>query len=192
IRPLVGRVSAVDPSASMRASLVKSGVDAEVLEGSDVAIPLTDGSVDVAFVAQAFHWFDSSRALAELHRVLVRGGGLGLIWNERDESVGWVAELTHAMRWDTQAPYRVGTDFTPQIADGPFTNIERVMFTHSQTLSREGLYRRVLTTSYISAMDDAERDELMTNVAAVVEQLSEPIVLPYVTEVYSAWALSTV
>jgi SAM-dependent methyltransferase len=188
IRPYVGRVTAVEPSASMRASLEESGVDAEVLDGSDVAIPIADASIAVAFVAQAFHWFDPPRALNELHRVLVPGGGLGLIWNERDESVEWVAALSHAMMWDIQAPYQVGTDFSLQIADGPFTDVERIHFHHSQTLSREGLYQRVLTTSYISAMDDTARDKLMTNVAAVVEQLPEPIVLPYVTEVYSAWA----
>jgi SAM-dependent methyltransferase len=192
IRPYVGRVTAVEPSASMRASLEESGVDAEVLDGSDVAIPLVDASIDVAFVAQAFHWFDPPRALNELHRVLVRGGGLGLIWNERDESVEWVAALSHAMMWDIKAPYQVGTDFSPQIADGPFADIERVHFNHSQTLSRDGLYQRVLTTSYISAMDEAARDKLMTSVAAVVEQLTEPIVLPYVTEVYAARADASV
>ncbi len=188
IRPYVERVVAVEPSPSMRASLAASGVDVEVLEGSDVAIPLADGSVDVAFVAQAFHWFDSLGALRELHRVLVPRGGLGLIWNERDESVEWVAALSHAMMWDVKAPYRVGTDFRPQIAAGPFTDIERIKFTHSQTLSRKGLYDRVATTSYISAMDQASRDHVMANVAAVVEQLSEPIVLPYLTDVYSARA----
>ena len=192
IRPYAGRVTAVEPSASMRASLEASGVDAEILDGSDVAIPLADGSVDVAFVAQAFHWFDPPRALNELHRVLVPGGGLGLIWNERDESVGWVAGLSHAMLWDIKAPYQVGTDFSLQIADGPFTDIERIHFHHSQTLSREGLYQRVMTTSYISAMDDAARDKIMKNVAAVVEELTEPIVLPYVTEVYSARAVVAV
>ena len=188
IRPYVGRVTAVEPSASMRASLEASGVEVEILDGSDVAIPLADGSVDVSFVAQAFHWFDPPRALNELHRVLVPGGGLGLIWNERDESVEWVAELSHAMMWDVKAPYQIGTDFSIQIADGAFVDIERIHFRHSQTLSREGLYQRVLTTSYISAMDDAARDVLMKNVAAVVEELTEPIVLPYVTEVYSARA----
>jgi SAM-dependent methyltransferase len=188
IRPYVGRVTAVEPSASMRASLEESGVDVEILDGSDVAIPLADGTIHIAFVAQAFHWFDPPRALNELHRVLVPRGGLGLIWNERDESVEWVAALSHAMMWDVKAPYQVGTDFSLQIANGPFTDIERVKFTHSQTLTREGLYERVLTTSYISAMDDAERAKLMTNVAAVVEQLPEPIVLPYVTDVYSARA----
>jgi len=186
--PLVGRVTAVDPSASMRASLEASGAEVDVLEGSDVAIPLGDASVDVAFVAQAFHWFDAPRALDEIHRVLVPSGGLGLIWNERDESVEWVAELSRAMLWDVKQPYRVGTDFAEVVARGPFVNVERVKFRHSQTLSREGLYQRVMTTSYISALDGEPLDALMKNVAVVVEQLPEPIILPYITDVYSARA----
>lgn len=188
ILPFVGQVTAVDPSPSMRAALEASGADVSVLEGSDVSIPLGDDSVDVAFVAQAFHWFDAPRALEELRRVLVPGGGLGLIWNERDESVEWVAELSRAMLWDVKQPYKVGTDFAHVVADGPFVDVERVKFRHSQTLSREGLYQRVMTTSYISALDAEPLAALMKNVSLVVEQLAEPIVLPYVTDVYSARA----
>jgi ubiquinone/menaquinone biosynthesis C-methylase UbiE len=188
ILPYVGRVTAVDPSSSMRAALEASGADVNVVEGSDVAIPLGDDSVDVAFVAQAFHWFDAPRALEEIHRVLVPGGGLGLIWNERDESVEWVAELSRAMLWDVKQPYKVGTDFSQLVKDGPFDDVERVKFQHSQTLTRQGLYQRVMTTSYISAMEAAPRVALMRRVAVVVEQLPEPIVLPYVTDVYSARA----
>jgi len=99
-----------------------------------------------------------------------------------------VAELSRAMLWDVKQPYRVGTDFAEIVARGPFVNVERVKFRHSQTLSREGLYQRVMTTSYISALDGEPLDALMKNVAVVVEQLPEPIILPYITDVYSARA----
>jgi len=192
ILPFVGELTAVDPSASMREAMKAESAGIEVLDGSDVSIPLADASIDVVFVAQAFHWFDAPRALAEIHRVLRPEGGLGLIWNERDESVGWVRELNRAMRWDTQQPYEVGRDFSGAIAAGPFTSIERVRFTHEQTLTREGLYQRVLTTSYISIMDQRRRAQLMSDVRKVVERLSEPLTVPYVTDVYSARALPTV
>lgn len=188
ILPYVEKVTAVDPSASMRASLRAETPGVDVLAGSDVSIPLDDGVVDAVFVAQAFHWFDAPRALEEIHRVLTPGGGLGLIWNERDESVAWVDELGRAMRWDQRQPYQVGSDFSHVVAAGAFHEVERVEFKHAQTLTREGLYRRVLTTSYISLMDDQQREALMKDVALVVEHQPEPIVLPYVTSVYIARA----
>jgi ubiquinone/menaquinone biosynthesis C-methylase UbiE len=184
-------VTAVEPSASMRESFRSANDDMEILDGSDVSIPIDDESVDAVFVAQAFHWFDAPRALREIHRVLVSQGALGLIWNERDESVEWVSELSRAMQWDTRQPYEVGKDFTDAISAGPFTGVERAFFEHSQILSREGLLERVLTTSYISTMDEKERDHLMASVRRVADQLDEPIVLPYVTTAYTARASLT-
>jgi ubiquinone/menaquinone biosynthesis C-methylase UbiE len=189
IRPFVGRVTAVEPSASMRESFRSGNDDMEMLEGNDVSIPIDDHCIDATFVAQAFHWFDAPRALEEIHRVLGPQGGLGLIWNERDESVEWVAELSRAMQWDTRQPYEVGKDFTDEISAGPFTDVERVTFKHSQRLSREGLLQRVLTTSYISTMEHEERQRLLASVNDVIDQLVEPIILPYVTTAYTAKAL---
>ena len=153
-----------------------------------MSIPLGDASVDAVFVAQAFHWFDAPEALLEIRRVLRPDGGLGLVWNERDESVPWVRELSSAMRWDVEQPYRVGADFASVLAAGPFADVARVQLRHVQSLSRDDLYRRVLTTSYVAVMADAQRDELMSDVAAVVERQPEIVVLPYVTDVYSATA----
>jgi SAM-dependent methyltransferase len=185
---LVGSVVAVEPSDGMREVLAASLPGVEALAGTAEAIPLPDGCVDAVVVAQAFHWFDPGPALAEIHRVLRPGGGLALVWNERDESVPWVAALSRAMRWDVAMPYEVGRDFSAVVAAGPFGAVERASFTHRQVLSRSGVYRRVETTSYIAAMGDEERAAVMAAVARVVEALDEPISLPYVTAAYRARA----
>ncbi len=65
--------------------------------------------MDAVVVAQAFHWFDPERALAEMARVLRARGWLALIWNERDESDPMVAELVRISKWDVCQPYPVGT-----------------------------------------------------------------------------------
>lgn len=188
IRNLVGEVIAVEPSASMRDAFRSATPGVEILDGSDVSIPLPDASVQVVFVAQAFHWFDPPMALPEIRRVLSYGGGLGLIWNQRDESVAWVRELGLAMGWDRFQPYEAGRDFSPVIAQGPFTTIERAVFHHAQTLSKEALLDRVRSTSFVSVMNDAERSEVLSKVSHVVAALDEPLTLPYVTDVYRATA----
>jgi SAM-dependent methyltransferase len=186
--PYCARITAVEPTPGMREVLSQRLPKVKVLDGRDVAIPLESASVDCVVVAQAFHWFDAPVALEEIHRVLVDGGRLGVLWNERDESVAWVAELGEAMRWPTNQPYEVGQDFTPILASGPFVNIERRKFDHIQLLDHEGLLQRVLTTSYIAVMDEEEQRSVMREVSRVVDTLPETIELPYVTDVYRATA----
>src|SRR5687767_436287 len=72
------RVIAVEPVAGMRAKLSTDLPEVEVVEGSATSIPLADSSVDAIVCAQAFHWFATPEALAEMHRVLTPGGILGL------------------------------------------------------------------------------------------------------------------
>jgi SAM-dependent methyltransferase len=186
--PYCAQITAVEPTPGMREILSHRLPTVNVLDGRDVAIPLEDATVDCVIVAQAFHWFDAPVALEEIHRVLVEGGRLGVLWNERDESVAWVADLGEAMRWPIHQPYEVGQDFSPVLSSGPFVNIERRKFSHRQVLDHEGLRQRVLTTSYIAVMDEEEQRTVMREVQKVMDQLPETIELPYVTDVYRATA----
>jgi SAM-dependent methyltransferase len=186
--PYCAQITAVEPTAGMREILSQRLPTVNVLDGRDVAIPLEDATVDCVIVAQAFHWFDAPVALEEIHRVLVEGGRLGVLWNERDESIAWVADLGEAMRWPIHQPYKVGQDFTPILSSGPFVNIERKKFSHRQVLDHEGLRQRVLTTSYIAVMDEEEQRTVMREVQKVMDQLPDSIELPYVTDVYRATA----
>jgi A/G-specific adenine glycosylase len=92
-------VIAIEPVRGMRRELQQAVAGVEVLDGTAESIPLADASVDVVTVAQAFHWFDAPLALAEIARVLRPGGGLAILWNERDESTPWVAEMSRIIRW---------------------------------------------------------------------------------------------
>ena len=86
-------VVAVDPIAEMLEVLRASLPETRALLGTAEDIPLEDNSVDAVLVAQAWHWFDPERAIPEVVRVLRPGGWLGLVWNTRDERLGWVREL---------------------------------------------------------------------------------------------------
>ena len=74
-------VIAVEPVAEMRAALERALPSVTAYPGTAEAIPLDDSSVDAVTVGQAFHWFRGDEALAEIHRVLRPGGGLGIVFN---------------------------------------------------------------------------------------------------------------
>ena len=98
LRATDAAIIAVEPVPAMLAQLVERNPGITAKEGSAEHIPLAGNSVDAVVCAQSFHWFARREALAEIHRVLKPGGVLGLIWNVRNESVGWVAALTEIMR----------------------------------------------------------------------------------------------
>lgn len=72
-------VTGVDSSAAMLEKARERLPDASLLEAPAEALPFENAQFDVVISAQAFHWFDRSRALAEAVRVL-RSGGIAAIW----------------------------------------------------------------------------------------------------------------
>jgi SAM-dependent methyltransferase len=178
-------VVAVEPLVAMAGELARHLPSVGLAIGTAEAIPLAVSSIDVVTVAQAFHWFDAPRALAELARVLRPGGGLAIVWNEQDESVFWVAELSRLMHWDGQMPYDPDTDWAALVAaSGAFTALEVASFRFDQLLDRELLCERVASSSYIAAMAPAEREEILARVRELVAGFPEPFALPYVCDVY--------
>ena len=100
----------------------------EVLAGVAEALPLADQSVDAVIVAQAFHWFDAKRAMAEIARVVRPGGHLGLLWNARDRSQEWVDQVWSVMdRVERNAPWRIDDGATNDSA----TNDSATKDTHA-------------------------------------------------------------
>ncbi|HEY5842259.1 MAG TPA: class I SAM-dependent methyltransferase [Mycobacterium sp.] len=91
------RVIAVEPLAAMLAELRRSFPQVDAIAGTAESIPLGDGVVDSVMVGQAFHWFDPTRALPEMARVLRPGGALSLLWNHDDERDPLVLEVQSAL-----------------------------------------------------------------------------------------------
>jgi ubiquinone/menaquinone biosynthesis C-methylase UbiE len=183
---LGAEVVAIEPVAGMRAQLTAVLPGVECLDGTAEAIPLADASVDSVTVAQAFHWFDAPVALGEIRRVVRRGGGLALIWNRRDESVAWVAEMSRVIQWNQgHAPDYHHTDWKALLdGHGGFTGFERHAVSWEQPMTRDLLDIRVRSVSYIAAADEDRRQRYVDAVREITAGFTEPFVLPYVTDVF--------
>jgi SAM-dependent methyltransferase len=182
------RVIAVEPQAAMRAELSGIATPAlEIVDGCAESIPLPDASVDAVCAATAFHWFDHEVAMPEIARIVRDGGGLGLVWNERDERVPWVREMTEIIRWDGYRPYGVDFDWRPKIElGGHFTYAGRVHLPYVQMLDRAGFLDRVRSISYLSTMSADALAPVLARCAELVDGFDEPFALPYQCDVISA------
>lgn len=97
LTPTGAQVLAVEPLRAMRRTLAGLRPDVAVVGGVAEALGVASGCCDVVTVAQAFHWFDASRAVAEIRRVLRPGGHLFLVWNVRDTCRPWVREFSRLL-----------------------------------------------------------------------------------------------
>jgi SAM-dependent methyltransferase len=150
-------------------------------------LPFVDHGFDAVTAAQAFHWFDAPVALAEIARVLHPGGGLALVWNERDEADPVVAELTRRSKWDEHQPYPVGKDFGPVIdASGRFGPVERTRFRFVQQLDRVTFVEQVASRSYIAVLPEERRREILDSVADLADSIGDPIGLSYIADLFCA------
>lgn len=184
-------IVAVEPVREMLDLLRRSYPTVEAREGTAETIPSTDASLEAVFCAQAFHWFASQHVMAEIHRVLRPGGVLGLIWNMRDQSVRWVAELSRIM-----APYEAGT---PRFHDGHwrsvfpaegFSALEEVNFAHAhQGDFQTVLVDRILSVSFIASLPLNERARVEAEIRKLTNTYPElaraEVSFPYRT--FATW-----
>jgi len=175
-------VVAVDPIAEMLEVLATALPGTPALLGSAEQIPLPDNSVDAVLVAQAWHWFDPARAIPELVRVLRPGGRLGLVWNTRDERLGWVKELGAIIgREDARDVVDAGVSLP-----APFGEIASHQVEWTNYLTPQALIDLVASRSYCITSPDAVRTKTLDQVRNLLGTHpalvgSTGLALPYVT-----------
>jgi SAM-dependent methyltransferase len=183
--PTGAAVIAIEPVDEMREALRRTSPDADARQGTAEQTGLPDASADAVTVAQAFHWFDASKALPEIHRILRRTGRLALVWNIRDldnPTQRAVDDLFTPYRGDTPS-HRSGHWREALDASTLFETTETNHLPNVQTLDGESLVRRVASTSFIADLPNRDRSAVLDQARAIADGLPDRFAFPYTTEI---------
>lgn len=173
-------VVAVDPIPEMLEVLSASLPETRAVLGTAEEIPLEDNSVDAVLVAQAWHWVDPERAVPEVARVLRPGGRLGLVWNTRDERLGWVRELGRIIGSDGD-----GRRFDVTLPS-PFVERQRHEVEWTNYFTPQALIDLVASRSYCITSPTEVRTQTLDQVRTLLATHpalanSTGLAMPYVT-----------
>lgn len=192
LRRCGGTLVAVEPIDAMREQFTADFPEVQALAGSAEAIPLPDASVDAVVCAQAFHWFANAAALQEIRRILAPGGVLGLIWNGRDETVPWVAELSAITdEWEGNTPRYVTGEWRRVFPAPGFEFIDERHARNAHVGTAEQvIVKRTLSVSFIAALPQQKQAEVEKQVRALIARTPElskggDISFPYETSMFA-------
>jgi ubiquinone/menaquinone biosynthesis C-methylase UbiE len=116
-------------------------------------IQLPNNTFSFVNCAQAFHWFDSQKALTEFARILKPNGGLAIYWNNRDHKkepyLTKVEDLISKYNPKHKLAYQA-QNWTEVLKQSKlFTNISHRSFSHSAKLSIDDFIGLTQSFSYV-------------------------------------------
>lgn len=160
---------AIEPMDEMREQAAAlPGVQA--LAGTAQSLPVPDGSLDAIVCAQAFHWFASASVLDEFARALKPGGRLGLVWNVRDESVDWVAQITRLITpFEGDAPRFYKGDWRKPFPHPQFSPLQQASFPYEHVgPPSQVIIERFMSVSFIAAQPPAQRARIQSQLEDLI------------------------
>jgi SAM-dependent methyltransferase len=173
--PRFARVVAVEPDDAMLAVLQEVVSGAEARPGSAEAIPLEDGEIDAVFSGEAFHWFATRAALAEIVRVLRPQGALVVFWNigleypDLGEEVDALIDEAIERGGAPGLPRILSGEWRGPIAAAGFEELREDELERDLVTDREGWIANLLSVSSIAVQPDEARDAFAARLRELVQ-----------------------
>lgn len=164
-------LTAVEPLGPTRA-LLSEAIGAErVLEGRAEQIPLAGDSVQAVFAADAFHWFDETRAMPEIKRVLKPGGGVAILRMVAQIDEPWTKELGEIlMQTRPEHPAFGERGAAAALEEDPeFGELFEARLTSPSASDRRQLLAWIASFSWVAVLEERERSELLARVERLLE-----------------------
>jgi SAM-dependent methyltransferase len=166
-------VVAVEPLPRLRGRLQEVVPGAEAVAGTAEALPLADASVDAVVSADAFHWFDAPRAVAEFARVIRPGGGLALLWHDawdEPDPQPWRAELS-ALVAEVRPEHPGYTEDQGRgavVASPAFGELARTVLHERHDTDAARILAHIASMSWVGGLPEPERRALLDGAREVL------------------------
>jgi SAM-dependent methyltransferase len=199
------RVTAIEPGRPMldilRARASDRGLFVATVDSLAEETGLDPASVDLATAAQAFHWFDKPRAVAEMARIVRPGGGVALFWNVRDETRSPFVSDYHRMLGEYAdgadlgrylvAGRPTGRDVThAALADTESFDEPRLTELHHElSVSAAEFIGMAFTASYVRGLPADRQERFRADLTGLLERhhgAEASFVIPYRIDLWTA------
>ncbi len=188
----VNSVFAVEPNEDMRIKAeekYKAITNISSINATAENTLLSDSSIDLITVAQAFHWFDRGLFKKECKRILKPNGKVILVWNDRD-SESEIIKDNFAVNKKYCKDFKGssnGIDFSKKAFSDFFNGeFELVEFCNNLVYTREDFIARNLSSSYAPKENDLIYNDYIESIEEVFEkyQTNGTVEYPYITRCY--------
>lgn len=156
---------------------------------------------DALIAAQSWHWIDPGRRWDLAHNAVRTGGTIALFWNKyivaQEEVRSLLADIDERFDVDNSSPNGVTSATFPDeivleegwpaydlASDARFEDLVSRRYRRKQTYSTTTYLDLLASTSAYRIIDDWARDELMLEVASVIEQHGGEVDLDLVTDLF--------
>jgi SAM-dependent methyltransferase len=165
---------AVEPLQQTR-SLLAEAIGAErVLDGRAEAIPLEDRTVQAVLAADSFHWFDETRAMPEMKRVLRPRGGVAILRAIPTLEDPWRREIGEIIaRTRPEHPAFGERGAAAALEEDPdFGPVVQADVKARWSFDRAKLLAWVSSFSWVGTLPEYARGDLLSDVEKVLERHS--------------------
>ena len=192
LQQVSSHLTAIEPIEEMLQQLQHRFPEVKTKQADSQNLSFPNEYFDAIICAQSFHWFADHASLDEIYHVLKPQGSLGLIWNQRDTEIDWVAAIANLI-----APFEGDT---PRYHKGDW---QQALDTHTQFqligksqfqfehigIVEHVVIQRILSTSFIATASPIDKAMLRHELEKIINtyldlQLDEEIAFPYITHAY--------